>query len=122
MKKQIVKKSKIEIEIGLNEDKHPESIHWKSDDNPEGQNYTECKAMMLVLFDKEYKDTFKIDLWTTEMQVVEMDRFIFQHLKSLTDTYFRATGNNKLASEMQMFVDYFGKETGILQDVEEPQL
>ena len=102
MKKQIVKKSKIEIEIGLNEDKHPESIHWKSDDNPEGQNYTECKAMMLVLFDKEYKDTFKIDLWTTEMQVVEMDRFIFQHLKSLTDTYFRATGNNKLASEMQM--------------------
>ena len=122
MKKQIVKKSKIEIEIGLNEDKHPESIHWKNDDNPEGQNYTECKAMMLVLFDKEYKDTFKIDLWTTEMQVVEMDRFIFQHLKSLTDTYFRATGNNKLASEMQMFVDYFGKETGILQDVEEPQL
>jgi gliding motility-associated protein GldC len=119
LKKQIVKKSKIEIEIGLNEDKHPESIHWKSDDNPEGQNFIECKAMMLALFDKEYKDTFKIDLWTTEMQVVEMDRFVFQHLKSLADTYFRATGNNKLASEMQMFVDYFGKETGILQDVDE---
>lgn len=116
MKKQVVKKSKIEIEIGLNEDKHPETIFWKSDDNPAGSQLAECKAMMLALFDKEYKDTFKIDLWTTEMQVVEMDRFVFQHLKSLADTYFKATGNNKLASEMQMFVDYFGKQTGILQE------
>ncbi|MCE2790532.1 MAG: gliding motility protein GldC [Saprospiraceae bacterium] len=114
MKQKVVKSSVIELEIGLNEQKHPETIIWKSTDNPSATGSTECKAMLLSLFDKEYKDTFKIDLWTTEMQVVEMDRFMFQTLRSLADTYFKATNNRQLANDMQLFVDYFGKETGIL--------
>ena len=61
MGKPVVKKSNIEIAIGLNEDKHPETIHWKSDDNPNGQDFTECKAIMLSLFDKEYKDPYGWD-------------------------------------------------------------
>ncbi len=116
MNKPIVKKSKIEIEIGLNEDKHPESIFWKSNDNPNGLDFTECKAFSLSVFDKEYKDTLKIDLWTTEMQVVEMDRFVFQTLRSLADTYHKATNNTELSNDMQLFVDYFGKQTGIIQE------
>lgn len=116
MQKPIAKKSLIEIEIGLNEDKHPESIQWRSDDNPNGKEFTACKAVSLALFDKDYKDTLKIDLWTTEMQVVEMDRFMFQTLRSLADTYFRATNNQQLANDMQLFVDYFGKQTGIITE------
>jgi gliding motility-associated protein GldC len=119
MNKPIVKKSMITIEVGLNEDKHPESIRWQSDDNPNTKEMTECKAISLSLFDKEYKDTLKIDLWTTEMQVVEMDRFVFQTLRSLADTYFRATNNQQLANDMQLFVDYFGKQTGIIQETSE---
>jgi gliding motility-associated protein GldC len=114
--KPVIKKSLIEIEIGLNEDKHPETIHWKSSDNPNGSDFTECKAVSVSLFDKEYKDTLKIDLWTTEMQVVEMDRFMFQTLRSLADTYHRATNNQQLANDMQLFVDYFGKQTGIISE------
>ncbi len=109
-------KSKIELEIELDDAKLPISIRWKSDANPQGPNYTECKAFSLALFDKEYKDTFKIDLWTKEMQVVEMDRFIFQTLRSLGDTYFRSTNNSDLANEMQRFVDYFGQKTGIITE------
>jgi len=116
--KPVIKKSHIHIEIGLNEDKHPSTIHWKSDDNPNGKEFTECMAMSLSVFDKEYKDTLKIDLWTTEMQVVEMDRFVFQTLRSLADTYFRATNNKELANDMQLFVDYFGKQTGIIAEQE----
>ena len=112
MSKPVVKKSLIEIEIGLNEDKMPETIQWRSDDNPNGKDFTECKAISLALFDKDYKDTLKIDLWTTEMQVIEMDRFMYQTLRSLADTYFRATNNQQLANDMQLFVDYFGKQTG----------
>ncbi len=119
MKQKIVKTSVIELEIGLNEQKHPESILWKSNDNPSKSGSTECKAVLLSLFDKEYKDTFKIDLWTTEMQVVEMDRFMFQTLRSLADTYFNATNNRQLSNDMQLFVDYFGKQTGIIQADEE---
>lgn len=106
----------IEIEIGLNEDKHPETIRWKSDDNPNNAGFSECKALSVALFDKEYKDTLKIDLWTNEMQVVEMDRFIFQTLRSLADTYHRATSNTQLSNDMQLFVDYFGKQTGIIKE------
>ena len=119
MSKSIIKKSNIEIAIVLNEDKHPETIHWKSTDNPNGNEFTECKAMMLSLFDKEYKDTLKIDLWTSEMQVVEMDRFVFQSLRALADTYFKATNNKQLSNDMQLFVDYFGKQTGIITEEEQ---
>ncbi|MCZ2101333.1 MAG: hypothetical protein LC107_07340 [Chitinophagales bacterium] len=116
MDNKITTKSTIELEIELNEEKLPVGIRWKSEANPQGPDYTECKAFSLALFDKEYKDTFKIDLWTKEMQVVEMDRFIFQTLRSLGDTYYRSTNNQELANEMQQFVDYFGRKTGIITD------
>lgn len=118
--KQIIKTSNIEIEIGLNENKRPETIKWKSTDNPNGAEYTEAKAMLFSIFDKEYKDTLKIDLWTTEMQVVEMDRFFFQSLRAMADTYLLATQNIQLANDMQLFVDYFGKQTGIIVEDENP--
>jgi gliding motility-associated protein GldC len=116
MSKPIVKSSGIELKIGLNEDKMPETIMWRSDDNPNGQDFSHCKAMSLAVFDQDTKDTLKIDLWTTEMQVVEMDRFVFQTLRSIADTYYRATNNQQLANDMQLFVDYFGKQTGILEE------
>ena len=114
MQKPIVKKSTIEIEIGLNADKHPETIHWKTSDDPGSVGPQECKAMLVSLFDKSHLDTLKIDLWTTEMQVAEMDRFMFHTLRSLADTYYRATNNLTLCNDMQAFVDYFGKQTGII--------
>ncbi len=110
----VVKNSDINIQVGLNESNVPVRIDWESSDNPNGAGKSECKAMLLSLFDKEQKETLKIDLWTTEMQVVEMDRFMFQTLRALADTYFKATQNNKLASEMQQFVHYFGQETSII--------
>ncbi|MBK9254347.1 MAG: gliding motility protein GldC [Saprospiraceae bacterium] len=119
MSKPVIKSSVISLEIGLNEDKHPSKILWTSTDHPENQEKQECKAMLLSLFDKEHKDTFKIDLWTTEMQVGEMDRFMFQTLRGLADTYFRSTANKQLSNDMQMFVDYFGKQTGIIVESED---
>lgn len=109
------KKSNINIEIGLDNENVPESIVWKSDDNPDGNQARECKAMLLSLFDKDHLDTYKIDLWTNELQVVEMDRFMFQTLRSLADTYFNATRNEKLANDFRKFVEYFGIETEILK-------
>ena len=109
------KKSKINIEIALDDKNVPKSIHWQSSDNPNGASPQECKAMLLALFDKDHLDTLKIDLWTKEMQVLEMDRFFYQSLRAMADTYYRATQNNELASQMQQFVQYFGEKTGILE-------
>jgi len=107
----MAKTSQIQINVELNDDNHPIGIEWKSDDNPSGTGLQSAKAMMLSLFDKEYKDTFKIDLWTEELQVIEMDRFVYQALKSMGDTYFKATNNTKLANDIQRFAQYFGEET-----------
>ena len=110
----VSKTSKINIEVGLTEDNIPVEMTWESDDNPSGKTPKECKALLLSVFDKENKETLKIDLWTTEMQVVEMDRFFYQTLRALADTYFKATQNKELATDMRRFVQYFGEKTEIL--------
>lgn len=107
-------KNTISIDVHLNEEKHPVNIMWNSTANPKDTPDSECKAMLLSLFDKNHLDTYKIDLWTSEMQVAEMDRFMFQTLKALSDTYFKATRNQALANDMQRFVQYFGEETEII--------
>lgn len=110
----VKKTSHINIRVGLNENNVPIKMEWQSNDNPAGITPQECKAMLLSLFDKENKETFKIDLWTNEMQVGEMDRFFYQTLRALSDTYFKATQNKELATDMRRFVQYFGEKTEIL--------
>ena len=114
MNNKVVKSSEIKVKVGLNDANMPVRIDWVSDDNPNGPKSQECKAMLLSLFDKDQRETLKIDLWTTEMQIHEMDRFFFQTLRVLSDTYFKATQNAKLASDMQQFVQYFGEQTEII--------
>ncbi|MBC6996588.1 gliding motility protein GldC [Neolewinella lacunae] len=113
MAKEIVKKrSTITVNVGLNAEQMPVELHWKASDKPgpaEG-----CKGMLLSLFNEQSKETMKIDLWTKEMQVVEMDRFMYQTLRGLAETYYRATGNQELANDMQQFVFYFGQATGAI--------
>lgn len=107
------KESTIEIKIKLDDQNLPEQIEWKA---PEGGQTkpSECKAMLVAFFDKQTKETQKIDLWTKDMQVVEMDRFFFQTLRAMADTYFKATQNAQLATDMQRFVQYFGEQTEII--------
>lgn len=112
---EIKKNSQIRINIGLDEKNVPIKIKWEADDSPNKGKPSECKAMLLSLFDQENLDTVKIDLWTKEMQVNEMDRFFFQTLRSLADTYFKATQNREMAVDMQKFVHYFGEKTGIIK-------
>lgn len=111
-----MKEKEIRLKVILDDKNTPERIVWDADDQP---NKVEAKAFALSVFDKDHQDTFKIDLWTKEMQVDEMDRFMFQTFKGLTDTYFKATNNGALANEMQRFVHYFGEKTGLIDPTEE---
>ncbi len=110
-----MKSSQIRITVNLDEKNMPTSIDWDADDRQEGDKPIACKAMLLSLFERDSLDTMKIDLWATDMQVNEMDRFFFQTLRGMADTYFKATQNQELAVDMQRFVHYFGEKTGILQ-------
>ena len=108
----VKKRSTITVEVGLDEEKMPVQLKWKASDNP-GPSEA-CKGMLLALFNEQSKETMKIDLWTKDMQVVEMDRFMYQTLRGLADTYFRATGNKELANQMQQFTFFFGQATGAI--------
>lgn len=105
------KKSRITIDVELDDDKHPVDIKWISSDTPVDMGEKASKAMLLSLFDRDHLDTYKIDLWTNDLQVVEMDRFMYQTLRALADTYFKATKNEQLANDMRKFVQYFGEQT-----------
>ena len=107
-------KSQIKVNVGLDENRVPVKMEWEASDNPNGEETKECKALLMSVFDKESKDTMKIDLWTTEMQIAEMDRFFFQTLRAMSDTYFKATQNKELANDMHRFVQYFGEQVEII--------
>ena len=98
-------KSEIKINVGLDENRVPEQIHWSADDgNIENM---EAKALLVSVWDSQHKDTFKINLWTKEMPVNEMKQFFHQTLLSMQQTYQTATGDDKMAATMQDFCDYF---------------
>lgn len=115
---QVSKTLRLAINVGLDEASMPVHMDWVAEGSPDNPAPQECKGMLLSIFDKETLDTLKIDLWTKEMQVVEMDRFMFQTLRALGDTYFKATQNHELATDMQRFVQYFGERTEILPKTE----
>lgn len=114
---EVAKTSNIDISISFDDQKIPIDIVWKSDDQA-GNTPVSCKGMLLSFLDREHLDTLKIDLWTKDMQVAEMDRFVFHTLRAMADTYQRATQNNALANDMQRFVQYFGERTEILKPEE----
>jgi len=109
--------SEIKITIELDAQKVPQKIQMIASDNKDGKPI-EMKAFLLSLFEKETLDTLKIDLWTKEMQVSEMDIFMYQSFKSLADTYNRATKNTALANDMMKFTQYFGEQTKVIPDAE----
>ena len=111
----VVKTSDIVVTVGLDEKNVPVSLVWSATDAANGATKQDCKAMLLSLFDGNSRETMKIDLWTADFQVEEMDRFMYQTLRSLADTYHKATQNAELANTMQNFVQYFGEKTEIIQ-------
>lgn len=108
-------KSEIKIEIELDESKQPEKITWQAE-GADGTQIRESKAMLLSFFDKESLETFKIDLWTKDLQIAEMDRLMFNTLKALAETYYRSTKNESLANDMHSLVQHFGRETKIIEE------
>jgi len=110
------KKDYITLEIELDDKKMPSKISWSaSGQNKEEVQSDEVKAFFLTMFDAKSRDTLEIDLWTTKMQIIEMDRFVFQSLNALTKLYVRSTNNRQLAEQMQQFVQYFGQKTEIIK-------
>ena len=94
--------SSIQIQVGLDENKMPMEISWSAPDNSI-ENTRKAKAFLLSLWDGSDKAALRIDLWTKDMMVDEMEDFFFQTLMTMADTYQRATRHDDLADEMKNF-------------------
>jgi len=100
--------SKIEINVGLDENKIPEKIHWTAQDS--NVINQEAKAIILSIWDAKTKDTLRMDLWTKDMQIDEMKQFFHQTLVSMANTFERATNDTKMTATMKDFCDYFAEK------------
>ena len=101
-----MKTSTIIIDVNLNEDKVPEGITWRASDSTI-ENAQKAKAMMLAFWDSAEKTALRIDLWTQDMMVDEMNDFFYQTIMTMADTYNRATKHNELVEEMKKFAHEF---------------
>ena len=86
----------------------PEKLNWSAQEG--GVNNEEAKAVMLSVWDSKAQETLKIDLWTKDMPVDEMKLFFHQTLVTMSDSFFRATQDEKMTATMKDFCDYFAEK------------
>ena len=104
----IHKKTKITIDVNLDENNIPEEMRWTAPDG--GVSDMDTKAMLLSFWDSENQETLKMDLWVKEMPVDQMQLFFHQTLVSFSDTFYRATQDEKMTATMKDFCDYFAEK------------
>ncbi|MDT0539371.1 MULTISPECIES: gliding motility protein GldC [Croceitalea] len=100
--------SEIKLTVGLDENRVPESLNWSAQDG--GIDNEDAKAMMLSVWDSKNQESLKIDLWTKDMPVDEMKIFFHQTLVTMSDTFMKATQDEKMTATMKDFCDYFAEK------------
>ncbi|WP_452597227.1 gliding motility protein GldC [Pontimicrobium sp. MEBiC01747] len=101
-------KSKIVLDIELDENRVPEKLAWTAKDG--GIENEEAKAMLLSVWDSKKQESLRIDLWTKDMPVDEMKVFFHQTLVAMSDTFNRATQDERMTATMKDFCDYFAEK------------
>ena len=109
-----MKTSDIKFTIALDERNHPDSIQWEAKDSGV-DGLKPCKSVMISLWDSAESGTMRIDLWTKQMMVDEMQRFFYETFLSMADTYQRATNDKSSAENIRDFANHFGKTTKVLK-------
>ncbi|MCX8474112.1 MAG: gliding motility protein GldC [Sediminibacterium sp.] len=103
---EIIKKSNISIEVGLDKTNHPLMIEWSASD----ANYDQKKqttALMLSVWETIDKSALRVDLWTPEMPVNEMMDFYYQIFIGMAKTLDTATHNTELKEKILQFAQEF---------------
>lgn len=108
------KTSPISIEVTVDENKIPEKIIWSALDG--GVENEVAQAMLLAFWDGQNQETLRMDLWVKEMPVDQMKMFFHQTLLTMSETYLRATQDEKMTATMKDFCDYFAEKLNLKKD------
>jgi gliding motility-associated protein GldC len=106
--------SKIELNVELDDNRVPEKLTWSAEDG--GIDNQDAKAMMLSVWDSNTQEMLRIDLWTKDMPVDEMKIFFHQTLVAMSNTFNRATQDDKMTATMKDFCDYFAEKLELKKD------
>ncbi|MNE83852.1 hypothetical protein D3C80_1807050 [compost metagenome] len=107
-----MKEAEIKITVQLDDNNVPENIMWESTD-AETKEQVPVKSMMLALWDHNYKNSMRIDLWTKDMPVDEMKRFFYETLQTMGDSFLKATGENLIVEDLRDYCAHFADKMGI---------
>ena len=106
-------KSEIKFTVELDENKIPEKLSWDAKEG--GITNESTKAFLISVWDSKKKETLKMDLWTKDMPLEEMKMFFHQTLLSMSDTFYRATNDEKMTATMRDFCDYFAEKLKLIK-------
>ena len=109
-----MKKSKIDVQVSLDDHNHPVEIEWSATDSGV-EGLRKCKCMNLSFWDGDDQCTYRIDLWTQGMMVEEMQHMMYETFRGMAETYKKATGDDDVTSKIQEFAQVFGKMTSVLK-------
>jgi gliding motility-associated protein GldC len=107
-----MKTAEIKLTIDLDDNNVPEKIMWESTD-AQNQDALPVKSIMLALWDQNYKNALRIDLWTKDMPVDEMKLFFYQTLMTMGDSFLRATGETNIIEDLRDYCAHFAEKMEI---------
>jgi gliding motility-associated protein GldC len=107
-----MKTAEIKLTVQLDDNNVPETIMWESTDS-KTKDALPVKSFMLALWDQNYKNALRIDLWTKDMPVDEMKLFFYQTLQTMGDSFLRATGEEKIVEDLRDYCAHFAEKMEI---------
>lgn len=111
---EIIKTSTVNIQVHLNKESLPVAMEWRASDTP--VDTQACEAFLLAIWDDNTKQAMRLDLWTKNMKVNEMNHFFFQTFMTMGRTYEKATGDQKLGLKIRDFAQDFANKLELFKE------
>lgn len=105
--------SEVLFKVHLDENKIPEKIVWSAQDG--GISKAETKAFLMSVWDSETNETLKMDLWTKDMPLHDMKMLFYQTFLSLSDTFYKATQDEKMTATIKDFAGFFAEKMELIE-------
>ena len=105
----MAKEAEINFIVKLDEDNSPSEIFWEASE-ADFEGLKPCESLMISMWDRVEKNTLSIDLWTKDIEVVEMSAHFYFTFMKMADTYQRATNNNELSEMIRNFAREFARK------------
>jgi gliding motility-associated protein GldC len=95
------------LKVELDDNNYPEKILWNASDEQNAEN--ETKSIALNIWDHNQNNTLRIDLWTKDMRVDEMKKFLIDTLGGMAQSILTSTGDTFISNELNALCEKFSK-------------